>query len=93
MIPSKPFYKSSTLYALLVSILAHVLNAAGVESDTAQAWALEFVTAAAPIVGILADLWAGWRRSRSGGQQPLTLTAETVDDSPGGTSNDDERHA
>ncbi len=67
---SKPWYKSATIYALAVSLLAHVLVLMGAGEGTATELANNFVTALIPIVGIVADAVGAWGRSRATG--PLT---------------------
>jgi hypothetical protein len=70
----KVWYRSTTLWALAVSAIAHLLTIAGFTDEESRHLAAELVATLVPFVGILADLAAAWGRRRARG--PLTLTTD-----------------
>lgn len=70
----KVWYRSKTLWALVVSFIAHSLTLAGFPELEAERIAGELGPLLVPLVGILADLGAAWGRRRARG--PLTLTTD-----------------
>jgi hypothetical protein len=67
----KVWYRSATLWALVVSAIAHLLNIMGVGAEEAERAATELVAGLAPVVGLIADAVGAWGRKRAEG--PLTL--------------------
>lgn len=70
----KVWYRSATLWALVVSAIAHLLVIAGVGEAEAEQAAAELVAAVAPFVGLVADAVGVWGRKRAEG--PLAATSD-----------------
>lgn len=68
---AKPWYQSTTYYALAVAIATKIFMLAGLAESDAGKQAGELVTVLLPFIGIVADLVAAWGRKRA--QGPLTL--------------------
>lgn len=69
---AKPWYQSTTYYALAVAIATKIFMLAGLAEGDAGKQAGELVTVMLPFIGIVADLVAAWGRKRA--QGPVTLT-------------------
>lgn len=63
----KRWYESRTIWALVVSAIAHGLVLLGVAEGEAEAQAAELVKVAAPIVGLIADAVGAWGRRQADG--------------------------
>ena len=68
----KMWYRSATMWALVVSAVAHSLVLFGVGEAEAEQAAAEFVRGLAPVVGLIADGVGAWGRRRAEG--PLALS-------------------
>lgn len=61
----KPWYQSSTIVTLAISALIKLLVLAGLPQAVAPQYATDIVTYGLPLVGVMFDAFAAWRRARA----------------------------
>ncbi|HJQ59451.1 MAG TPA: hypothetical protein VJ890_21265 [Vineibacter sp.] len=62
---TKPWWQSTTIITLAISALIKILVVAGLEAGVATRYATDIVTYGLPLVGVLFDAFAAWRRAKA----------------------------
>lgn len=70
----KVWYRSKTIWALMVSATAHLLVILGVGEGEAERHATAIVAALAPVIGLAADAVGAWARQRA--YAPLAMSSD-----------------
>lgn len=77
---TKPWWQSTTIITLAISAAIKILVVAGLEVGVATKYATDIVTYGLPLVGVLFDLFAAWRRAKATktiGKAPPSTQPET----------------